>query len=67
MADKKFHHVTLVVEEQVMKDLEMEAGLAKMVGNAHGLLHDFVAKLVTEVKAGTDPIRYEYKNSSRGQ
>jgi len=67
VADKKFHHVTLVIEDQVMRALEMEAGLAKMVGNAHGLLNDFVCKLVTEVKRGTDPVRYEYKDSSRGQ
>jgi hypothetical protein len=65
--DKKFRTLTLEVHEQVLKDLETEAGLAKMCGQAGGLLYSFACKLISEAKKGTSPIRITYKNESRGQ
>lgn len=67
MADKKFIHVALVIEGQIVKDLRMELGLAVMCEQAGGVRDSFIKKLVAEVEKGSNLIRYEYKDPTRGQ
>jgi hypothetical protein len=67
MSNKKFHHVTIQIEDTVLKDLIMELGLAVMTEQAGGVRDSFVRKLVVEVGKGETLVRFDYKDNTRGQ
>jgi len=70
VADKKFVHVTCVIEAQVLKDMETELAFSVMCQQAGGTRDAFIKKLVTTVSEpdwDKEPIRFDYKDNTRGQ